>query len=252
MEETKQSQTSPRRGFLVKVASGMAALGLTALASPFKSIAGTPQQKGDKPKGAPAKGVMKSPADAWFDKVKGTHRVVFDATHPHEVMPFAWPKVFLMTNAQTGSAESDCGVVVILRHDAIPYAFQDSMWSKYNFAEVFKAGDIGPAFQAADAATAAKVRNPFWKPALGDFKIPGIGAVDIGITSLQTSGVMFGVCNAAMTVYSAVLAEKMGMKQEDVMKDWMANVIPGVQVVPSGVWALGRAKEHGCAYIFAG
>jgi intracellular sulfur oxidation DsrE/DsrF family protein len=29
-------------------------------------------------------------------------------------------------------------------------------------------------------------------------------------------------------------------------------VHPGIQVVPSGVWALERAQKHGCAYVFAG
>jgi len=28
--------------------------------------------------------------------------------------------------------------------------------------------------------------------------------------------------------------------------------LPGIQPVPSGVWAIGRAQEHGCAYCFAG
>jgi intracellular sulfur oxidation DsrE/DsrF family protein len=31
-----------------------------------------------------------------------------------------------------------------------------------------------------------------------------------------------------------------------------AAVLPGVKVVPSGVWAVGRAQEHGCQYIFVG
>jgi len=56
----------------------------------------------------------------------------------------------------------------------------------------------------------------------------------------------------AMTVYSNVVAMQTGAKPEDVLKDWTANVLPGVQVVPSGVWALGRAQEKQCAYIFAG
>ncbi|MBK5286151.1 MAG: hypothetical protein JJE25_12185 [Bacteroidia bacterium] len=55
-----------------------------------------------------------------------------------------------------------------------------------------------------------------------------------------------------MTVFSAVAAGKMNMKPEDVMKEWTENLIPGIQVVPSGVWAAGRAQEHKCAYIFAG
>jgi intracellular sulfur oxidation DsrE/DsrF family protein len=42
------------------------------------------------------------------------------------------------------------------------------------------------------------------------------------------------------------------MNADDVMKDFKANLIPGVQIVPSGVWAVGRAQEHGCKYCFAG
>ena len=63
---------------------------------------------------------------------------------------------------------------------------------------------------------------------------------------------MFAVCNAAMTVYSAALADGMKMNAADIKKDWESGLLPGIQIVPSGVWALGRAQEHGCAYIFAG
>jgi intracellular sulfur oxidation DsrE/DsrF family protein len=37
-----------------------------------------------------------------------------------------------------------------------------------------------------------------------------------------------------------------------VKKDWESGLLPGVTVVPSGVWALGRAQENKCAYCFAG
>ncbi len=253
MKEKSLNQPSARRGFLVKMASGITALGFAALTSPFKLKAESVMEETDPlQKGAKTDGAPKGAADIWFDKIKGKHRVVFDATRPHEIMPFAWPKVFLLTNAATGSPEEDCGVVLVLRHDAICYAFEDRLWAKYKFAEVFKAGDPGHAFQAADAATAATKRNPFWKPAPGDFKIPGFGNVAIGINELQASGVMICVCHAAMTVYSNVLAGQMNLNPDEVMKDWMAGLLPGIQVVPSGVWALGRAKEHGCAYIFAG
>lgn len=246
MKENELTEPTKRRSFLAKIAGGAAALSLAAVTSPFQLNA---QQKT-----ATEKKAMKpmNEADAWFNRVKGTHRVVYDATRPHEIMPFAWPKVFLLTNQATGSPASDCGVVVVLRHDAIPYAFKDSMWEKYGFGEVFKANELGGAFQAADAATATKSRNPFWNAKPGDFKIPGFGPVAIGINDLQADGVMFCVCNAAMTVYSSVLADKMGMKQEEVMNEWKRELIPGVQIVPSGVWAIGRAQEHGCKYIFAG
>lgn len=246
-EENNLEQSTHRRGFLGMLASGAAALGLTALTSPLTLNA--QQQKGG---GKPMQAAPRSEADVWFDKLKGKHRVVYDATQPHEIFPFAWPKIFIMTNEATGTPASDCGVVVVLRHSAIGYAFYDKMWEKYGFAEMFKAGDHGPAFAAADAATAAKTRNPFWNTKPGDFKAPGIGAIDIGIKDLMASGVMFCVCNAAITVYSAAAAGQMGLIAEDVMKEWKENLIPGIQVVPSGVWALGRAQERKCAYIFAG
>ena len=242
MNTNDTNEGTDRRNFIGKLATGAAALGLATIAPaiPIKAndISGSSVNPED--------------PDAWFNQIKGKHRVVFDATQPHEIMPFVWPRVFLLTNAATGSSEKDCSVVVVLRHNAIPYAFEDRLWEKYKFADVFKTREIGGAFQAADAATAMNVRNPFWRPKKGDFKAPGFGAVDIGINDLQASGVMFCVCNAAMTVYSNALAASMKMDPADIMKDWMAGLLPGIQVVPSGVWALGRAQAHGCGYIFAG
>jgi intracellular sulfur oxidation DsrE/DsrF family protein len=134
--------------------------------------------------------------------------------------------------------------MVVLRHDAIPYALQSDLWAKYKMGELFKAHDP----LTKEAAT----RNPFWKPKEGDFKIPGIGNVPIGINELQDSGVLFCVCSMAITVYSAVAADMMKMDAAEVKKEWLAGVLPNIQVVPSGVWALGRAQERGCAYCFAG
>jgi intracellular sulfur oxidation DsrE/DsrF family protein len=225
----KKSGT-PRREFLGSIAAGAAAIGMLSIPSSIKAAPSAFEQADD--------------ADLWFNKIKGKHRVVFDATRPHDLMPFAWPRVFLMTNQATGSPEKDISVVVVLRHDAIPYAFEDRLWTKYNFGEMFKADD--PETQK------PSMRNPFWKPKQGAFSIPGFGVVPIGINELQASGVMFAVCDAAMTVYSAVAAQKMNMDAAAVKKEWQSGLLPGIQPVPSGVWALGRAQEHGCAYIFAG
>jgi intracellular sulfur oxidation DsrE/DsrF family protein len=182
--------------------------------------------------------------EAWTEKIKGKHKMVFDATQPHGIYPFAWPRVFLMTNKATGSEEKDCCAVVILRHTAIPYAFDHNMWEKYKFGEVFEALD--------PKTNAASLRNPFWKPAKGSFKVPGIGEVAIGINELQESGVLFGVCSAAITVFSTSVAEKLNKPAEEIKADWMTGLLPGIQPVPSGVWALGRAQQKGCSYIFAG
>jgi len=96
------------------------------------------------------------------------------------------------------------------------------------------------------------LRNPFWKPKEGDFKLPGIGNVAIGINELQDDGVMFCVCQMAIAVFTARAAEAAKMNVDDVRKDWMAGMLPNIQPVPSGVWAVGRAQEKGCGYVFAG
>lgn len=223
-----------RRDFLGKMMLGATALGLPVLSSlPLQAAtaAATTSDSSEDP-------------DAWMNRIKGKHRLVIDVPRPHEIFPFAWARVFLLTNEATGVPEKDCGVVIVLRHDAIPYAMKDDLWVKYKFGEVFKADD--------PLTKAPATRNPFWQPKPGDFKVPGVGNVAIGINELQESGVMFCVCNVALAVYSAVVAQQMGIEAEEVKKDWMAGILPGVQVVPSGVWAIGRAQEKNCSYCFAG
>jgi hypothetical protein len=225
---------SSRRSFLGKIATGAAAIGATSLAVPL-NLSASP--------GITAATTL-ADADEWFKKLKGKHRIVFDATQPHDIFPFAWPRVFMLTNAATGTPEKECGVVLVLRHSAIGYALQDNLWTKYKLGELFKADD--------PATKAPSTRNPFAKPKPGEFKVPGFGPVAIGINELQDSGVMICVCDAALTVYSAIVADGMGANAADVKKEWQAGLLPGIQVVPSGVWAVGRAQEHGCAYCFAG
>ena len=229
---TNDKAGTPRRQFLSKLAAGAAAIGILSIPSSLKAA---PSVFEDKDQDA---------SDKWFDNIKGKHRIVFDAPVPNGISPFAWPRVFLLTNQATGTPEKENSVVVVLRHEAIPFAFNNNMWTKYNLAEVFKITDTRNKMTA--------TVNPFWQPKKGDYKVPGLGAVEIGINELQQSGVMFCVCNAAMTVYSAVVAEKMKLNAADVLKEWTANVLPGVEIVPSGVWAIGRAQEHKCSYCFAG
>ena len=233
MESNNPNLSTNRRAFIGTLATGAAAASLAGLATPIQAFAKETQH------------FTPDDPDAWFKKLDGKkHKIVFDVTEPNGMMPFAWPRVFLITNTMTGTAEKDSGVVVILRHEAIPFAMDTSLWTKYKFGEVFKITD--------DKTKESAVKNAFWKPGKDDFQVPGLGSVQIGINELQDSGVMFGVCNMALTVYSAVVAQMTNMKQEDVYNEWKKGILPGIQIVPSGVWAVGRAQEHGCGYCFAG
>ncbi len=179
-------------------------------------------------------------SDEWFKNVKGSHRVVYDAPEPHDSFPVIWSWAFMMTNNQTGTADSDMTSMVVLRHNAIPFAFTDAMWKKYPLGELFGVTDLTTGEKAK--------RNPLWKPKEGDMPLPGID----GIKKQIERGAMFCVCELAISVYSGAIAQQMGLNAEEVRKDWYNNLHPGVQPVPSGVWALGRAQEHDCKYIYAG
>jgi intracellular sulfur oxidation DsrE/DsrF family protein len=128
---------------------------------------------------------------------------------------------------------------VVLRHGGIPLGMAGTMWAKYKFGEFLKLND--------GATNAPAVRNPFTQVKAGELPLPGMA-----IDELVAKGVLFGICNVAITVYSGIFAKNMGLQADAVRQDWLANLLPGVQVVPSGVIAVNRAQEHGCAYCFAG
>jgi hypothetical protein len=233
MQLSDSKPTTNRRNFLGKLAMGAGAASIASLSLPLRSVA-EPEDFSFSPDNP----------EAWFDKIKGKHRIIFDVPAPHEIFPFAWPRVFMITNSMTGTPEKSCNEVIVLRHEAFPYALEDQLWEKYKLGETFKIDD--------PATKAPSVRNMFWKPKAGDFNVPGIGNVQIGINELQESGAMFCVCNMALTVYSSILGQKMGMDGGEVLKEFHAGILPDIQLVPSGVWAVNRAQEHGCSYCFVG
>lgn len=228
-----QMNPSPRRKFLGTIATGAASFGLASLALPMQAM----------PKEIITLSDPESP-DAWFDTIKGKHRIVFDVVYPkqgHEaILPFAWPKVFLLTNASTGTPENESSVVVVLRHNAIGYALNDEIWKKYKLGEFFGIKDR--------EGRAPAESNMFLKPN-PPFEVPGIGPVPIGIGDLQQSGVKFCVCDMALSVNSFVVAQQMKMDPKVVKSEWVKGIIDGIKVMPSGLWAVGRAQEHKCSYV---
>lgn len=215
-----------RRAFIGKLAAGTA-VGLTSLTA-LKNPAG-------------AIGV-KAPGDAenWFKNAKGKHRIVYDASEPHEGFPVIWSWVFYATNNETGVADDDMTAMVVLRHNAIPFALEDRIWKKYNLGEVFKITD--------NTTKKPALRNPYYSPGEGDFPFPAIE----GIQKMQSRGAMFCVCNMALKVDSGFVAKAANLNPEEVYEDWKGAVLKDIQIVPSGVWAVGRAQEHGFGYCYAG
>jgi len=213
-----------RRGFLGSVAATAAAVGLGQLL----------------PREAAAESVPFAGADesylAWLNKITGKHKMVFDAPEPNGGMPVVFPRVWLdTTNGTYGTTDAQNTAVVVLRHAAIGYTLSDAIWAKYKLGEVFKIND----------GAAPATRNTWIKPL--PLPLPGTG-----LEALLAKGVLVGACNVALSVYSGMVAQGMKMDPAAVKAEWIAGLVPGIQVVPSGVLAVSGTQEKGCVYCFAG
>jgi intracellular sulfur oxidation DsrE/DsrF family protein len=212
---------TPRRSFIGRIAAATMGAGAVGLLPDAARAA------------APSAGVDPK-LEAWFGKLTGKHRVVFDATGANEGMPAVWPRIYLNTTEATYPGEG-VTAMVILRHKGLALALRDPIWAKYHLGEMFDIKSGGT------AATS----NPY--ATITGLPIPGLG-----IAELLKGGVLIGACDMALTVYSSGAAAKMGMDAAAVKQEWIAGLFPGIQVVPSGVMAVARAQEFNTQYIFAG
>jgi hypothetical protein len=94
---------------------------------------------------------------------------------------------------------------------------------------------------------APAVKNPFLHPK------PGVLLVDdMAVDRLLANGTVIGACNVALQVQIKMLAGNAGASAEEAAKEWAANVVPGITIIPSGTWGVNRAQEAGCTYCASG
>ena len=225
---TSKLPSQQRRGFLGSVAAATAAALSTAAVVPAAQAADAPAA------------ASSTDFERWLDTISGTHRQLYDLPEAHGGMGLMWSHVFMMTGAQAyGLPESEFGVVLALRHAAMPLALGDAMWAKYKFGEFFKIDDP----QTKKPAT----RNPFANLKPGDLPLP-----EAALEKLIARGVKVATCGMAIHHYSLAFAKHSGGEAEAIKTDWLAAVMPGVFVAPSGVIAVHGAQARGCTYCFAG
>lgn len=226
MDTNGHSSTSNRRRFLGVLASVAASLGLSTVPSRVVAKEG---------------GVIQDPSnlDAWFNTLTGKHKMVFDAVSTNDGLPIVYAFNFMSTNNQTGTPDDQLSALMVFRSKAILAALNDNAWSKFKLGKMFKVIDY--------SSNAPSERNLYWEPREGEMPHPGIS-----MKALKERGVKFCVCETAITLTSRQYALSKSLDPVQVKNEWIASLLPGVQLVPSGVWALGRAQEQGCGYCYAG
>jgi hypothetical protein len=231
----KTNDPHSRRKFIGSLTAGAMVAGLSLI--PKSLSAGNAEGSFDFELNDLAKGGAE--LDAALKKL-GTmaHPVTYDISQANP-WGLIWSNIYYLTNAETGTAGADLGILNVLRHHGMVFGLNDETIAKYKLGEFFGWND--------PITGAPTVRNPYWDPEDGVYPLPGLA----GIKGLQEQGTMFCICDMARKVYSQFVGEKEGVPQEDVYNDFVAGTLPGVEAAPSGVWVLGRLAEHNIAYIDA-
>jgi hypothetical protein len=219
--------TTPRRGFLGRLAAGTAALGLTAFL-PVTACAAekTVATASDSTAGP------KEPSE-WPGALKTKHKMIIDAFAVNQGFPLAFAYTLAVPYASV--TPSPVTAVIVLRHEGFPLALTDAIWAKYK---------IGSAMKIIDPATKKPAeRNPFFNPKPGALFVE-----DMAIDKLLAKGTIFGACNVALHFMSSQFAAAGGVTADVALKEWTAGIIPGIPIIPSGTWGVNRAQEMGCTY----
>ena len=178
--------------------------------------------------------------DDWLDKVPGKHRLVFDSTMPDGFgYALLYAGNYFANKDAYGLQDTDLAVVIVARHFATPFAFNDAMWKKY-----------GPTISRLASFTDPKTKQA---PASNLYNLPDSGLPNRSATidALGKRGVQFAVCEMATKQIAEPLAAAVGGNAENVFKELSANLVANSRLVPAGIVAVNRAQERGYAFVSA-
>ena len=220
-----------RRAFLSQlgVGAGVGAVGA--------AVAGVPAMATDTAN-APWQ-AARHPQDDWYDKIPGVHRFLFDSASADGM---GWALQFA-TNYYTanqqayGLKDSDLAVIIVARHKATSFAYNDSIWAKY-----------GKQISEQAEYTDPKTKEP---PKINIYGPAGETAQAGKMEALIKKGAQFAVCATSSRGIATRIAKANNLDVDAVFKEITANLIANSHLVPAGILAVNRAQEHGYSFIFA-
>jgi hypothetical protein len=178
---------------------------------------------------------------SWPSRLKGKYRAVFDNAEPESGYGVwrasGWASQYMDAFK---AAPADLSPVIVLRHNAIILAMQQTFWDKYG---------IGAAKSVTHPLTGEPTKR---NPALLDEK-DGLPAPFnlAGLHKQLGRGVVVLACNMALQDCVGLIARTDKVSAEEASKLAIAYLVPGVILQPSGVFAATMAQEAGASYVKA-
>lgn len=174
---------------------------------------------------------------SWTSKIRGRHRAVFDAPDLAEGDPILRAVVWGRQYQHVfGTRLSDTSRVLILRHLGIHFAMNDGYWARF---------DLGRETGFNDAAGKPLRGNPI----RGNRADTPPEMRDMTLEWFQQSGGIVLACELALTHYVVPRYVAQGMSQQQAEKAAHDDLLPGIVMQPSGIFAVSVAQEHGCRYV---
>ncbi len=230
----KQLPSSPeRRSFLTRANAGLGSLAALAIGGGAMA-----QEKSTAPaRWEPARHAK----DDWLDKLPGKHRMVFDTITAEilgEALTFA--NNFIRVNrSDYGLENNDLAVVIVVRHHATPFGYNDAMWAKYGMTLAARAGFEDPKTKLAPKT------NVYNSPDYADL-LPNRGTT---LDALSKQGVQLAVCSLATRAYAGSIAQAVDGNPDAIYGELIANLVGNSRMVPAGIVAVNRAQERGYSLV---
>ena len=234
------TRPTPRREFLGQLATSAVALAGTACVTAHSTAAAgsttgtaTPSPTAPTPSSSPARVQWD---DSWVSRLTAKHKAMFEAATVEDGTVLGHAVRYLDGIREAlEPADDDVQVVLVIRHSAIPMAFNDDMWAKYKIGKEAKIKD------GKDWAT----RNPYLNSTRGAGRGDRPSAT---ISWFASHGHILLGCNLATLGWAGSFAQAAGLDSKTVYEDLKANLVPGMILQPNGIYAVHRAQEAGCTY----
>ena len=226
--------TTNRREFIEK-------LGATAMfgALPLSAVPSIVQEA----QGSVRTGTAAEWDFSWVAKLKGKkHKAVMDNEEVQSAYG-VWRATFWASQYEQalGAKPADIATVLVLRHNALVLGFKQDFWDTAGIGEWYKV--THPLTQQ------GTTRNP---ALLSSAKNEVPAAFDaFALTDFMRRGGIVLACSLAMDFFVSGLASRMSISAADARSRAMAALIPGVILMPSGIFACVKAQEEGCQYVKA-
>jgi hypothetical protein len=228
-----------RREFLGQIAASAFVLAGAACATPM-SVGQAPAAPAPSPLPAPPPAPVHWD-DSWFTRLTSKHKAVFDSPEIDDGLAVDQASGYIRGMRDAAAAgQNDVQTVVVMRHRAIPMVFNDAMWAKYQLGKELKVKD----YPSEKWAT----RNPFASDD-STAKRPATDRPLPNLAWLASHGHVLLGCDLATRGYAGIIAERTKADSHVIYEELKANLVPGVILQPTGVYAVHRAQEAGCTYI---